>query len=273
MILISSDKKYREVIQYIQSRDDIYGVLITSHKIKFFNTCNFSYLDTYATRLHEISTIVKQNNDLHGYAQDTLASGKMLTQIWETYSNYSIKTIVLIGSGGAAIAFCDFLCNSNMGERIMNCINLFVVEKNKKKLANIKSIFSNTPHDISYQLAQSKKELGEVINGINSTAIIINATGMGKDTPGSPLPQKQKFSYGSILWDLNYRGDLKFLKNAAQYNTNTTIHLEDGWQLAVYGWLHVLEKIEGKSIFANTSLVQILLNTAYKTRKLLEKNY
>ena len=41
--------------------------------------------------------------------------------------------------------------------------------------------------------------------------LVINATGLGKDAPGSPISDAAQFPLNGIAWDFNYRGDLVFL--------------------------------------------------------------
>ena len=41
-----------------------------------------------------------------------------------------------------------------------------------------------------------------------------HATGLGKDSPGSPLRDHAALRPGMVAWDFNYRGDLTFLRQA-----------------------------------------------------------
>ena len=45
-------------------------------------------------------------------------------------------------------------------------------------------------------------------------SLVVNATGMGKDRPGSPLRAGAAFPERSAVWELNYRGELEFLRQA-----------------------------------------------------------
>ena len=45
-------------------------------------------------------------------------------------------------------------------------------------------------------------------------SLVINATGMGKDLPGSPITDGGLFPIGGVAWELNYRGELQFLRQA-----------------------------------------------------------
>jgi shikimate 5-dehydrogenase len=68
---------------------------------------------------------------------------------------------------------------------------------------------------------------------------VINATGLGKDRPGSPLPPGTSFPERTVAWDLNYRGDLAFLEQARSAGACTA----DGWDYFVAGWAGTLAAI------------------------------
>jgi len=54
----------------------------------------------------------------------------------------------------------------------------------------------------------------QLVSDASEHSLIINATGMGKDRPGSPFSNDVVFPEQSIAWDLNYRGERLFLKQA-----------------------------------------------------------
>jgi shikimate 5-dehydrogenase len=60
---------------------------------------------------------------------------------------------------------------------------------------------------------------------------VINATGLGKDAPASPVTDRARFG-GHAGRDLNYRGDLTYLRHAAASGAETM----DGWDYFVAGW-------------------------------------
>jgi shikimate 5-dehydrogenase len=66
---------------------------------------------------------------------------------------------------------------------------------------------------------------------------------MGKDTPGSPLSDAVRFPQGAIAWDLNYRGQLDFLRQARQQPASLGVRIEDGWDYFIHGWAAVMEKV------------------------------
>ena len=41
-------------------------------------------------------------------------------------------------------------------------------------------------------------------------SLVVNASGLGKDRPGSPLPDGAPFPRHGVAWELNYRGERLF---------------------------------------------------------------
>jgi shikimate 5-dehydrogenase len=74
-------------------------------------------------------------------------------------------------------------------------------------------------------------------------SLVINATGLGKDAPGSPLTEAAVFPEHGIVWDLNYRGDLVFLDQARAQKAARDLQVEDGWTYFIHGWTQVIAEV------------------------------
>ena len=72
-------------------------------------------------------------------------------------------------------------------------------------------------------------------------ALVVNATGLGKDRPGSPVTDCAPLGPGTVAWDLSYRGDPTFLRQAAAHGSS----IMDGWDSFVAGWDVALTPITG----------------------------
>jgi shikimate 5-dehydrogenase len=70
--------------------------------------------------------------------------------------------------------------------------------------------------------------------------MVINATGMGKDRPGSPVTDKGLFPVNGLVWELNYRGELGFLRQAERQAESRNLTVEDGWVYFLHGWSQVI---------------------------------
>ena len=90
---------------------------------------------------------------------------------------------------------------------------------------------------------QNCKKNNNIVEKLREGAIVINATGLGKDSPGSPITDAVVFPKNGLVWDFNYRGDLMFLDQAKaqQESRNLTIH--DGWNYFIHGWLSVISEV------------------------------
>lgn len=74
-------------------------------------------------------------------------------------------------------------------------------------------------------------------------SLVINATGLGKDAPGSPLTFAGDFPQRAIVWELNYRGDLVFLDQAKAQKDAKNLQIEDGWTYFIHGWTQVIAEV------------------------------
>ncbi|HUU10525.1 MAG TPA: shikimate dehydrogenase, partial [Phycisphaerae bacterium] len=74
-------------------------------------------------------------------------------------------------------------------------------------------------------------------------SLVINATGLGKDGPGSPITESAVFPERGLVWEFNYRGDLLFLRQARARQQERGLHVEDGWLYFIHGWTRVIAEV------------------------------
>jgi shikimate dehydrogenase len=72
---------------------------------------------------------------------------------------------------------------------------------------------------------------------------VVNATGLGKDAPGSPLSEAARFPERALVWELNYRGELRFLQQARRQADDRSLEIHDGWRYFLHGWTEVISEI------------------------------
>ena len=82
-----------------------------------------------------------------------------------------------------------------------------------------------------------------IMGALPPGSIVINATGMGKDRPGSPITDAGLFPRGGIAWEFNYRGELDFLHQALAQEAARELHVEDGWVYFLHGWTQVIAQV------------------------------
>ena len=77
------------------------------------------------------------------------------------------------------------------------------------------------------------------VAGLPDASVVVNATGLGKDRPGSPLGAAARFPRDGIAWDFNYRGELVFLEQARA----ASVRAVDGWHYFIHGWTRVIAEV------------------------------
>ena len=92
-------------------------------------------------------------------------------------------------------------------------------------------------------LAPEPRDNDAVLERLKPGSLVINATGLGKDAPGSPLTDAALFPQNAIVWDLNYRGALVFLDQARAQAATRRLQIEDGWTYFLHGWTQVIAEV------------------------------
>lgn len=234
-------RSYRDVVTFIRDDPLSRGALVTTHKIDLYVSCHdlLRGVDDDATRLGEISALVAGHGSIQGRALDTITSALSLHAI---VPDLARRDVVVLGAGGAALALCDYFAHragQNAPRRVhVTDIDLqrltAVVDAGRKGDQAITWISHLLqPGDVSDLL------LAEVPEG----SIIVNATGMGKDRPGSPVSDRAYFPRHGYAWDFNYRGDLDFLRQARARPASDGVIAEDGWRYFVHGWTRAIDAI------------------------------
>jgi shikimate 5-dehydrogenase len=234
---------YRTVVERIKSTPDLVGALVTSHKIDLLDASRdlFDELDPYAALCGEVSAIAKRNGRLLGVATDPVAGDRALHEILgKGYFGRTGGEILCLGAGGAgtalALALMDRPDPADRPQRFT------AVDINPARLDRLRALLDQRERDIKFRFVHN--EMAHQNDALLSTlpphSLIINATGLGKDRPGSPLTDAALFPTNAIAWELNYRGELDFFHQARRQMNERSLRVEDGWRYFLHGWLGVI---------------------------------
>jgi len=241
----ASAEAYRAAVAFIKQDPLSLGALVTTHKIDLFNACSdlFDQIDPLAALLGETSCLAKHGGKLHCYAKDPISSGLTLEGFLPEHAFEQPREVLILGAGGACIAISWYLMHSSRGNN--RPARLIVSDRSEKRLAELTALHKQFDSDfhVSYHLVQSAIESDALINALAPGSVIINATGMGKDLPGSPISSAAHFPEHAIVWELNYRGELTFLHQARSQQQAQQLQLEDGWNYFIHGWTQVIAEV------------------------------
>jgi len=237
---------YRHVVEFIRRDPLSLGALVTTHKIDLLSACRdmFDRLDPYAELLGEVSSISKQDGNLVGHAKDPITSGLALEAFlpaghWEQ----SGAEALVLGAGGSSIAVTCYLMEERHGPN--RPAKIYVTNRSRPRLEEIERIHDQIgqPVPCEYLHCPDPADNDAVVGRLTARSVVMNATGLGKDAPGSPITDRARFPDGGYAWDFNYRGDLTFLDQARAQAESRDLHVEDGWVYFLHGWTRVIAEV------------------------------
>lgn len=239
---------YREVVRFIKNDPLSLGALVTTHKIDLYSAAFdlFDYLDPYAKRFGELSSISKDGDKLCGHAKDPITCGLAMEEfILRNYWRQNPEAgVMIMGAGGSAISMCSYLMRNEFAGNYPK--KIVVVNRSQPRLTEIEKI-NNTMNpggiQCEYHLTPEFTQNDEILATMSEGSLIINATGLGKDRPGSPLTNEAVFPNYAIVWEINYRGDLLFMHQALKQKEKENLVVVDGWMYFVYGWTAVISEV------------------------------
>jgi shikimate 5-dehydrogenase len=239
-------ENYREVVKFIKGDANSLGALVTTHKIDLLKACRdlFDELDYYAELTGEISCISKRHGQLHGHAKDPISSGLALEAFLPEnhWQNTSSEALVL-GAGGSSIALATYMLDSKHGQN--RPARILVTDRNSERLHEIEQIHKQlTPSTpVEYHLTAQPTDNDALMAKLKTASLVVNATGLGKDAPGSPISEAAQFPQNGFAWEFNYRGNLVFLDQARAQKQTRQLHVEDGWLYFIHGWTRAIAEV------------------------------
>jgi shikimate dehydrogenase len=240
--LHATPDQYQQVVNFIRDDANSNGALVTTHKIDLFKAAHslFDELDWFAASMHEISSISKRAGQLIGQAKDPVSAGRALKEMirpgfWPGEGG----DVFCMGCGGAGVAITWFLLR---GEHLLGKPErLIVSDTSPERLVHLRELVDVDGLEI--ELVQNPKDNDRIIQGLKAGSFVINATGLGKDRPGSPITDNGRFPRRAIVWELNYRGALDFLHQAKRVAAEQELTVHDGWDYFVHGWSCVIADV------------------------------
>jgi len=239
-------EKYRQTVAQIKYDPLSIGALITSHKIDVLEAAEdmFDILDISSRLTGEISCISKHDGQLIGHALDPLTGGMSLDAILGR--EYFARTggyVLCFGAGGAGKAVALHLIQKDRpGDQPKRMI---VVNRSQPRLTKLRRMVDDLGTDINFEYIRNENPTrnDEIMINLPDGSIVINATGLGKDRPGSPITDKGLFPIHGIAWEMNYRGALDFWHQAKAQEYSQNVTVEDGWLYFLHGWSQHISEV------------------------------
>lgn len=238
--------EYRRVVKQIKQMPEVLGALVTTHKINLLAAARdqFDYLDPNALLCGEVSSLSKRDGALEGHATDPDAGGAALRRILEPgYFGRTGADILCLGAGGSGTAAVVNMLNQP--DRVDCPARFVLVDQLSARLDHVQAIIDQYQSAILFELVQhdGPQQTDLLLQNLPPHSLIMNATGLGKDRPGSPLTHGAPFPQHGIVWEFNYRGERQFMQQALAQQAAKDLTIVDGWDYFLVGWIRVIEQV------------------------------
>jgi shikimate 5-dehydrogenase len=241
--LHAEPERYRELVRRLKGDPLDLGGLVTTHKIDLFRACEdlFDEIDPWAELCGEVSSLSKRDGRFRAHAKDPISSGRSLREFvpddhWRRTGGHAL----LFGAGGSNLAI-----TLNLLQGDDRPAHVIVVNRSAPRLDSMRAVHerfgAETP--VAYVHNDDPRVNDDLLRSQPPGSLIVNGTGMGKDSPGSPITDAAEFPEESLVWELNYRGELDFLHQANRHAEAQGLVVEDGWRYFVHGWTCVMEEV------------------------------
>jgi shikimate 5-dehydrogenase len=268
----ASQGRYREAVESLRADPRVLGALVTTHKIGIYEAAEdlFAELDDLARLCGEVSCIAKRHGALLGWAKDPIAAGRALERILgPAHFRDGGGHVLCMGAGGSGTAIALYLTARRRGGD--NPARLIVTDRSSQRLSRLARVLERIETDSAVELVESSAagRHDDLLAGLPPRSLVVNATGMGKDIAGSPLGPQARFPEEAIVWELNYRGQLDFLRHAREQAAERSLRVEDGWTYFIHGWTSVMEEVFERPISEDE--LDVLAAEAASTRPVQAK--
>jgi shikimate 5-dehydrogenase len=261
---------YQRLVAAMHRNPCVRGAVVTAHKLRLYRACaaDLDRCDRLAGLTREINTLASRDS-LAGYARDALSLTCILPGLAarSPVGTLAGLHVLCLGAGGAATALLLALhldisvcpdTATTISPRADCPAHVTFADSSAEALDALRRVAARAridPARLSFAHVRGVGDCDRLVAELPVPALVINATGLGKDQPGSPLTPAAHLGPGTLAWDLNYRGSLTFLHQAAARGAAVL----DGWEYFIAGWAGALTAIAGISFTARllTQLAEV----------------
>ncbi|MDR0380547.1 MAG: shikimate dehydrogenase [Oscillospiraceae bacterium] len=239
-------EEYRRVVRFLKEDPLSMGALVTTHKLDLFRSCRdlFAFIDPFAEALEEVSCLSKRDGLFCAHAKDPISSGLALESFvpdgfWRAHGGEAL----LLGAGGSALAMSLYFAQKASGADRPGKIT--IANRSRPRLDEAARKLSGLGAGMAFAFVHgpAAEDNDRLVRALPPYSLVVNATGLGKDAPGSPTTDAVDYPAHSLVWEINYRGSLIFKDQAERQRAAKGLHIEDGWNYFIHGWTQVIAEV------------------------------
>ncbi len=261
-------QNYREAVAFIKDDPLSLGGLVTTHKMDLLAACQdqFDEIEPLSAAMGELSSIYKRDGKLKGRAVDPWTVGYALDAFLPHRHWESGAEAFILGAGGSALALAWHLTKPENGAN--RPARVHVANRSTARLEHLGKLHESwqTSVPLVCHHVPSPDLADKQLKHLPPGSLIVDATGLGKDAPGSPLTDQAVFPERGLVWEFNYRGNLVFLDQARAQKKSRDLKIEDGWVYFIHGWTRVIADVFDVDIPRQGPLFNELSDIAASTK-------
>ncbi|WP_293697036.1 shikimate dehydrogenase [uncultured Agrococcus sp.] len=238
--LDAPDAEFRAAVQGIKQDAEHRGALVTTHKMSMYAAAHdlFDGLDDFAEACGEVSSISKRDGRLLGHAKDPITATAALDELFPRNGFGGSREAIILGAGGAGLAL-----SWGLAERPDRPRRIVVTDTSEERLQHLLEVHAERGTPRTMLDVRGVEDTAAVLAAAPDGSLVVNASGLGKDRPGSPVPAGTLFPQRSTVWEFNYRGSLEFLQQAREQESSRELRVFDGWRYFIHGWTQVIGEV------------------------------
>ncbi len=227
--LHDTPENYREAVRFIKEDPHSLRARQTTHKIDLLKACKdmFDELDPYAMLMdagnqQHLKTSMANWSDMPKIPFPAVWRLKLDGKLLKKYRGRNSA------DGRRRRNNRINLLSDEAGTWRQQTIKIYVTNRSTGRLKENQRIHHQLHSDVTveYIHAPVPEQNDAVAAKLKPASLVANATGLGKDAPGSLLTDAAIFPEHGIVWDFNYRGTCFFSIRRAPSSSSATFRLK-----------------------------------------------
>ena len=236
--------EYRKTAQFLKGDPLSLGAFVTTHEWEMFKACRdiFDCVDPFGEKLKEVSCISKKDGKFSAHAKDPIASGLALeafvpSNFWKENGG----EVLLLGASGSSLAIAQYFALKGFGGNVPKRIT--IANRSEQSLFSAQEALQELCDRVEFRfiLIPTLDGADRLIATLPPYSLIINATEADKGVPRSPTTSAVSYPRNCLIWEIDYWGDLLFMKQAQQQKK--MLYIKDGWMYFIYNWGRFIEQV------------------------------
>ena len=203
--------------------------------------------DDAVRRFGAVSCLLPTDGGWDGYALDPVATVRVLDRVAgvQYWSSVTSADAVVLGAGSTGRILALSLLQLSPGPR-----RVLVTDVAQSRLDALIELARE--RGVSERLV-TRRVTGaagndDVLDLAAEASLVVNATGIGHESYGSPVTEAAQLPLRGIVWELNHEGPLEFLESVNRQADDLLLRVHDGWDLSLETWAEALSRITGRVI-------------------------